>query len=97
MENLLERMPFQRNENNANNNQSNNMNTNRANRNSNNNINNGNENYNDKKFNQIIIDFFNSIIYTQNCHKISLILILIFLFWIILFSPSVISSLNFGL
>ena len=80
MENLRERMPFQRNENITNNSQNNNMNNNRAN--SNINVNNENENYNDKKINQIIIDFFNSIIYTQNCHKISLILILIFLFWI---------------
>ena len=45
--------------------------------------NNNNNNYNDKKCNKIIINFFNSIIYTKNCHKISLILILLFLFWMI--------------
>ena len=36
-----------------------------------------------KKCNKIIINFFNSIIYTKNCHKISLILVLLFLFWMI--------------
>ena len=79
MENLQERMPFMRNENNANNQNLNNSNNSINNR---NNSNNENDNYNDKKLNEIIIEFFNSIIYTKNCHKISLILILLFLFWI---------------
>ena len=122
MENLQERMPFQRNENpninnsninNNNNNINNNQNQNNSifNRNninnisnsynsinsiisnnsintSNNSINNESENNdnnsnNEKKCNKIIINFFNSIIYTKNCHKISLIIVLLFLFWMI--------------
>ena len=80
MENLQERMPFQRNGNDLDNSQ--NLNNSISSLNSINNIPNENENISDKRFNQLIIEFFNSIIYTKNCHKISLILILIFLFWI---------------
>ena len=74
MENLQERNPFQRRGINFNNSQ--NLN------NSINSLNSDNENdNNERKWNQTIISFFNSIIYTKNCHKISLILILLFLFW----------------
>ena len=117
MENLRDRMPFQRNENpNINNNSDNNNNINNGNNSQNQNntnspnnisnisnsynsinsiisnnsinssnssINNESENINDRKCNRIIINFFNSIIYTKNCHKISFILILLFLLWMI--------------
>ena len=76
MENLQERIPFQRREINLNNSQNiNNSNS------SINSISNDNENNYERKWNQTIINFFNSIIYTKNCHKISIILILLFLFW----------------
>ena len=94
MENLNERMPFQRNANggggdgqnppsdtNNNTNTNNNNNLNNS-SNSISNMSNENENNNaDKKYNQRVLDFFNSIIYTKNCHKISLIIILVLLFW----------------
>ena len=79
MENLQERMPFQRNENNPNISQ--NINNSLNSLNSNNSIKNEKDNNSDRKFSEKIIDFFNSIIYTKNCHKISFILILLFLFW----------------
>ena len=100
MENLNDRMPFQRNQNsnnsnvnniinnqitnnNINNNNTNSNNINNNNTNNNNNIiNNENEVYKERKIKQIITNLFTSVIYTKNCHKISLILILIFLFWI---------------
>ena len=78
MENLQERVPFQRNENN------NNQNLNNSNS-SVNSINSENDNFNNyynKKFSQIISDFFDSLIYTKNCHKISIIVILLFIFLI---------------
>ena len=98
MENLNERMPFERNSNNniVNNNivnnqtSNNNINPNNINNNLNNNnnnisnriVNNENEVYKEKKIKQLLASLFTSVIYTKNCHKISLILILLFLFWI---------------
>ena len=87
MENLQERMPFQRNENSQDSSQNINSSINSINSinsfNSSNSLSNENENNcKDKKYIQKIINFFNSIIYTKNCHKISLILILLLLFWI---------------
>ena len=100
MENLNERMPFQRNENNYNNvnnniinnqisnnniNNNNNVNPNILNNNNNNNNhinNNENDTYKEIKIKQILLNLFTSVIYTKNCHKISFILILLFLFWI---------------
>ena len=99
MENLNERIPFQRNQkinynNNAivNNQISNNIgnNNNIIPNNINNNINNinnripNNENeiYKERKISLILKNLFISVIYTKNCHKISFILILLFLYWI---------------
>ena len=98
MENLNERMPFERNSNNniVNNNivnnqtSNNNINPNNINNNLNNNnnnisnriVNNENEVCEEKKIKQLLESLFTSVIYTKNCHKISLILILLFLFWI---------------
>ena len=92
MENLNERMPFQRNQVNnniinnnilANQNPNNHINNNNNNNNNNNQIiNDENEVYRERKMKQILINLFTSVIYTKNCHKISFILILLFLFWI---------------
>ena len=92
MENLNERMPFQRNQVNnniinnnilANQNPNNYINNNNNNNNNNNQIiNDENEVYRERKMKQILVNLFTSVIYTKNCHKISFILILLFLFWI---------------
>ena len=92
MENLNERMPFQRNQVNnniinnnilANQNPNNHINNNNNNNNNNNQIiNDENEVYRERKMKQILVNLFTSVIYTKNCHKISFILILLFLFWI---------------